>query len=384
MAQKRDYYEVLGVAKTATSDEVKKAYRTLAMKYHPDRNPDNKQAEEKFKEAAEAYEVISDPEKRKRYDQFGHAGGAAGPGGGQGFSGFNNMDDIFEHFGDIFGDLFGGGGRSRRSSSTRKTGPTPKRGHDLGKDVSITLEESFTGTKKDIKYYHFVPCATCDSKGTQPGTATENCKTCQGMGQMHYQQGLFVYTQTCGDCSGLGYLIKSPCTTCKGQSRIQEYETLSVTIPAGTFDGIELRVSGKGDAGVYGGKSGDLILTMRVMPNKTFTRVEDNLECTVALTYPQLVFGAQVEITNLDGVRETIKVPKGCAVGERITIKGRGFHRLRSKGRGDLIVTPTCHIPKKLSPDAEKTLQAYSEQIGTGVDDTSAGTIAGFFKRFLG
>ncbi len=376
---KKDYYEILGIAKSATPDEIKQAYRKLALKYHPDRNPDNKEAEEKFKEAAEAYEVLSHPEKRSRYDQFGHAAGAPG-GAGQGFSGFENMDDIFEHFGDIFGDLFGG----PRQKKTRKTGPSARRGHDLEREISLTLEEAFSGTKKEITYYHFITCETCNGKGTQEGTSAETCGECRGTGQVHYRQGIFVYSQTCPTCSGQGFLIKSPCAACQGQSRIQKYDTLSITVPKGIFDGAELRVSGKGDAGVYGGKSGDLIITVKVMPHKTFKRVEDDIECTVSLTYPQLVLGAQVEITTIDGEKETIKIPKGCPVGKRIVAKGLGFHKIRSKGRGDLIISTTCHIPTTLSKDAEMTLRAYSEQIGSSVDDESTGAISGFFKRFLG
>lgn len=378
---KKDYYEVLGVAKTASQDEIKQAYRKLALKYHPDRNPDNKEAEEKFKEAAEAYEVLSHAEKKKAYDRFGHAAGAAGPGGqGGGFEGFENMDDIFEHFGDIFSDMFGGSSRQKRQ---KKAGPTPKRGHDLGRELSLTLEEAFLGSKKEITYYHFVACEACNGKGMAAGSSPETCSECRGTGQIHYRQGIFVYSQTCAACSGQGYLIKNPCTTCRGQSRVQKYDTLLVTIPKGIFNGAELRVAGKGDAGIFGGKTGDLIITISVAPHKTFKRVEDSLECTVALTYPQLVFGAQVEIENIDGTKETIKIPRGCPVGERITIKGKGFHKIRGKGRGDLVVTTMCHIPKTLSAEAEETLRNYSEQIGTSVEDSS-GTISGFFKRFLG
>lgn len=376
--EKRDYYEILGVTKNASNDEIKKAYRTLALKYHPDRNPDNKEAENKFKEAAEAYEILSNQDKRRQYDQFGHA--ATGPGGQQG-SGFENMDDIFQNFGDIFGDIFGGGGRNRRA---QKTGPTARRGHDLGKEISISLEESFNGIKKDVMYYHFVSCDACDGKGMESGSAADTCTQCHGSGQLHYQQGMFMYSQTCNACGGQGYTIKNPCQKCKGQSRVQQYETLAVTIPKGIFDGAELRVANKGDAGVYGGKSGDLILSVHVVPDKIFKRVEDNVECTVTLTYPQLVFGAQIEIKNVDGSKETVKIPKGCTVGQRIVVKGKGFHKLRSKGNGDLIVITTCHIPTQLSADAEATLRAYSEQIGTAVDDPSSGTIAGFFKKFLG
>ncbi len=375
--EKRDYYEVLGVSKSASAQEIKSAYRKLAMKYHPDRNPDNKEAEEKFKEAAEAYEVLSDETKRKQYDQFGHAASNMGNGG---FEGFQNMDDIFAHFGDIFGDIFGG----NRQQSRQKPQPVAKRGHDLVKELSISLEEAFAGTKKDLTFYHFVTCAACHGKGTNDDKNIEVCPKCRGTGEMHYRQGIFVYSQNCTECSGQGFIIKNPCPDCKGQSRIQKYDTLSVAIPKGIFDGAELRVAGKGDAGIYGGKSGDLIISVRVLPHKQFRRREDNIECTVTVTYPQLVLGAQIEITNIDGSKEALKIPKGCPIGERLTIKGKGFHKIRGKGRGDLIATITCHIPKNLSSEAEASLRTYAEQIGSTIEDTSSGTIAGFFKKFLG
>lgn len=377
---KRDYYEVLGVAKTATEDEVKQAYRKLALKYHPDRNPGNKEAEEKFKEAAEAYEVLSHPEKRKSYDQFGHAAANMGGPGGNG-AGFENMDDIFAQFGDIFGDLFGGGSRQRKS--TKKGAPTPKRGHDLEKDISLTLEEAFSGTKKDITYYHFAECPTCKGMASQPGTSPETCSECRGAGQRNYREGFFVFTQPCSACQGEGFIIKHPCQNCRGHGRVQQYDTLSVTIPKGIYDEAELRVAEKGDAGIFGGRAGDLIISVRIVPHKVFKREDDDITCTIALTYPQLVLGAQIEIANIDGTKETIKIPQGCPVGKQIRIVGKGFHRIRGRGRGDLVITTTCHIPTDLSSEAEATLRSYSEQIGTSVDESS-GTIAGFFKKFLG
>jgi len=376
---KKDFYEVLGVSKDATVDQIKASYRKLALKYHPDRNPDNKEAEEKFKEAAQAYEVLSDPEKRKRYDQMGHAafeGGGYG-GHGQGMS----MDDIFSSFGDIFGDLFGMG--SSRGRQRRKNGPTPLRGHDLAKDVDITLKDAYLGTKTEIGYYHFVNCTTCKGKGAKPGTSVKECSQCKGAGQVQYKQGFFMFAQPCSACRGEGYVIPSPCTDCGGQSRVKKYDKFSVNIPKGIFNGAELRIAGKGDAGVYGGPAGDLFLHVRVLDDKKFKRVDDDLICTVLLTYPQLVFGAQVEIVRIDGVKETIKIPKGCAVGEKIVLPGKGFAHLRGNGAGNMVVVTQCHIPKKLSPESKKLLTEYSKIIGTEPKDEE-GFISGLFKKFLG
>ena len=372
---KRDFYEILGVSRTATHDEVKAAYRKLALQYHPDRNPGNKEAEEKFKEAAEAYEILSDAQKRKTYDQFGHAGMGGAPGSSYGPG--MNMDDIFNQFGDIFGDIFGEQRRSRK-----KTGPEPKRGHDLYKNVNVTLKESYIGSKQEIAYYHFQTCDTCKGKGAKSGTKPVACAICKGAGQMQFSQGFFMYSQTCSACNGQGFTIPSPCTSCNGQSRKQVYDKFNVTIPAGIFDGAELRIAGKGDAGIYGGSSGDLFLKVNVQPDKHFKRVDDDLVCTILLTYPQLVFGSQVEFENIDGTKENIKVSKGCPVGERIIIAGKGFPKLRGTGRGSLIVITNCDIPKKLSEKAKEALTEYSKEIGTSTQGNSG--ISGFFKKFLG
>ncbi len=371
----RNYYDVLGISKTATSDEIKAAYRKLALKYHPDRNPNNKDAEEKFKEAAQAYEILSDQQKRTQYDQFGHTDmGNMGAGGGM------NMDDIFENFGDIFGAMFGNGGGKRQSS---KSGPEPKAGHDLAQDVTITLKEAFEGIKKEVSYYHFVPCATCSGKGTKSGSQPQQCSACKGSGQMQFRQGFFMYSQTCGTCAGEGFLITNPCTTCNGKSRTQKYDKFTVTIPAGVYDGAELRIASKGDAGVYGGRSGDLFIRIQILADKKFERQDDDLVSTLVLTYPQLVLGCQVEIESIDGTMQTVKVPKGCPVGERIVIPGKGFANLRRTGtRGNLVIVTQCHIPKKTNADAKKILTEYSNIIGTNSDES--GGIASFFKKFLG
>lgn len=375
---KQDYYKILGVGKAATPEEIKKAYRALALKYHPDRNPNNKEAEAQFKEASEAYEVLSDAEKRQQYDQFGHAGM-----NNQGFSGHNmDMNDIFRNFGDIFGSMFGehaGGGKKGRSAN-----PKAARGHDLAKDITVTLKESYLGTKKDISFSHFVACEACDHKGVKPGTSTQKCTTCHGSGEMQFQKGFFMYSQTCGTCHGNGYIIPHPCSTCGGQSRVQKYDKFNVTIPEGIFDQAELRISGKGDAGVFGGPSGDLFVRIHITSDKHFNRVGDDLESKLMLTYPQLVFGCQVEVEHIDGTKITVKVAKGCPVGEKIIIPGKGFKKLKSAVHGNMVLITECHIPTKIDTAAKKLLNDYSTIIGTDTHASGSGSISSFFKKFLG
>lgn len=380
MAQK-DFYTILGVPRTASQDEIKKAYRALALKYHPDRNPDNKDAESKFKEASHAYEILSNEQKRQKYDQFGHTDNT-GHGHGGGFESSDpTMDDILKHFGDMFGDAFSGGQGSKRSK--RHAGPEPIRGHDLEHAFKISLKDAFMGVKKEISYYHFFSCDTCKGTGCQKGTKAHVCSSCHGEGEVRFQQGFFIYSQACSPCNGLGYIISSPCGTCKGQSRVQQHELLTLSIPAGIADQAELRVTGKGDAGVYGGPAGDLLLRVQVIPDKAFRRVDDDLVCKVLLTYPQLVLGCQVEIESIDGTKHTIKIPRGCPVGERIVEKEKGFPRPRGSTRGNLVIITECHIPATLSVDAKKVLQEYSQKIGIETNETT-GFIGSFFKRFLG
>lgn len=373
---KRDYYEILGVSRTASEQEIKAAYRKLALKYHPDKNPNDKEAENKFKEAAEAYEVLSDTEKKRAYDQFGHEGmgnGAHGP----------SMDDVFSQFGDIFGDIFGSGGGRKQKKGRKATGPTPKAGHDLHKEITISLKDAFTGTKQELSYYRFVPCALCEGKGITKGSVYKTCEVCHGEGQRIYQQGFFAFSQPCGACQGEGFVPSSPCSACGGQSRIQKNEKISPNIPKGIYNNAELRIAGMGDAGVFGGPAGDLYVKVNVRSDKNFKRVDDNLETTIVLTYPQLVFGCQVEIESIDGSKETIKIPKGTKVSDRIVVAQKGFHKINSTRRGDLVIVTTCHIPTSMSDQAREKLKEYAELTGTVVEHENGG-IAGFFKKFLG
>ncbi|KKQ33334.1 MAG: Chaperone protein DnaJ [candidate division TM6 bacterium GW2011_GWF2_37_49] len=377
--QKRDYYQILGVERNANQEDIKKAYRKLALQYHPDRNPDNKEAENKFKEASEAYDVLSTPEKRKAYDQFGHAGMGQGAGGGG--AQYSDLNDIFEQFGDVFGDLFGGQASKRGKKS--KSSPMQQRGHDLSQYLKISLKDSYIGCKKEIDIYRYEKCEQCDHTGCKAGTKSDICNTCQGTGSMHYRQGFFTYSQHCSDCSGQGFKIKNQCVKCHGQSRYQKYEKFSVNIPAGIYTGAELRVAGKGDSGSFGGPSGDLYLSIEVEIDTKFYRREDDLVSTLNLTYPQLVLGCQLELENVDGSREVIKIPRGCKVGEEIKFSGKGFARIQRGGRGDWVIITQCHIPTKLSEEAKKSLLEYSKQIGDSCQ-SSGGGISGFFKKFLG
>ncbi|MBV8660538.1 MAG: molecular chaperone DnaJ [Candidatus Dependentiae bacterium] len=376
MSNKKDFYKILGVEKTASAAEIKKAYHKLAMKYHPDRNPDNKEAEAKFKEAAAAYEVLSDSEKRDRYDQLGHSAYENMQQGGG--AGHHGMDFDLN---DIFNSMFGGG--HGRSQGQRASGPTPQRGQDLAKNLSITLKEAYLGVKKDISYSHYFSCSSCKGQGAKNKSDIATCAKCHGYGQVQVQQGFFAFAQPCRECQGQGFKIKTPCPDCQGQSRRKEQEMVTVSIPKGIFHNAEVRVPGKGDAGMYGGPSGDLYLHISIEKDKKFRREEDNLVCSVMLTYPQLVFGCQINVELIDGTQESIKIPKGCPVGEKIIVPGKGFAKLRGVGAGNLIVITQCQIPKKLTDSAKDLLKNYSEAIGTETKSED-GFISSFFKKFLG
>jgi len=377
----KNFYDILGVSKNASLEEIKAAYRKLALQYHPDRNPNNKEAEEKFKEISQAYDVLSDPKKRAQYDQYGENfyNNAQSGFDTSGFSSMN-VDDIFSDLADIVGDIFGGSQRKKN----KKAGPTAKRGHDLAKSLSISLKESFTGTTKEIKIHRFVTCNVCHGKGAIQESSIENCKECQGRGNINHKSGFFVYSKVCIACNGEGFKIINPCKNCNGQTRIQEYEKFLVSIPQGIYNGAEIKISGKGDAGVFQGQTGDLYLKIKVNKDEYFERIDDDLHFSITVTYPQLVFGCQLEIESIDESKETIKIARGTQIGEKIFIQGKGFPNVKNKNiRGNLVINIKCDIPKNLSQEALDTLKKYSELIGTNVDNNDSG-IKSFFKKFLG
>ncbi|MCR4314840.1 MAG: molecular chaperone DnaJ [Planctomycetes bacterium] len=347
---KRDYYEILGLEKNASDDEIKKAYRKLALKYHPDRNPDDKDAETKFKEAAEAYEILSDREKRARYDQYGHAGveGMVHQ--------YRSAEDVFSAFGDLFGDsIFGdifGFGRGRGG---------PARGASLRCKIRITFDEAARGVKKTIDLKRSEICETCSGSGCKEGSKPQKCATCGGNGQVIQQAGFFQMRTTCPHCHGKGTQIKDPCGDCFGQGRKPKVKEIEITVPAGVDDGMTLRLTGQGEPGEGGGPRGDLHCIIEVEPHPIFERHEADVYVAVPVSYSQLVLGAEVEVpTVLDG-KENLKVPRGAAPGLQIKIRGKGLPRLNYRGRGDLICELQLDVPKKVSTEQESLLRELAE-----------------------
>ena len=342
---KRDYYEVLGVAKTASDADIKKAYRALAIQHHPDKNPDDHTAEDKFKEAAEAYAVLSDADKRASYDRFGHQAGGAG-----GFDpGFSNIEDIFDMFG--FGDMFG-------QRQTRRT--TVQRGSDLRYDLEIKLEEAATGKDEKLRIPRLEKCEECSGSGAEKGTTAETCITCAGSGQTRYQQGFFSVMRTCPNCSGQGRIIKSPCKTCRGQGRVEKEKTIEIKIPAGVETGSRLRVSGEGEGGVNGGPAGDLFVVLHVAEHERFERQGANLYSAVPVTFAQAALGAEIKVQTLDG-EEDLKIPAGTQTGTVFRVKSQGMPALGGRGKGDLFVAVTLITPKTLNKEQRKLLEQLAE-----------------------
>jgi len=351
---KRDYYDVLGVTRNASEQEIKSAYRKLALQHHPDRNPNNKEAEERFKEAAEAYSVLSDSQKRGQYDRFGHAGVGSAAGGGFGFD-----PNVFADFSDILGDIFGFGdffGASRRGSRVQ-------RGADLRYDIEMTFEEAAFGTTTKIKVPRHETCSECNGSGAQKGSGPTTCPTCSGYGQVRFQQGFFAITRTCSQCHGTGQLIKNRCNLCHGEGRVVRERTLDLKIPAGIDTGSKMRISGEGDAGGKGGSTGDLYVFVNVQEHEFFERREHDLYCHIPITFPQAALGAQIMIPTLEHEEEKLSIPAGTQTGSTFRIKGRGISKRGGSARGDLYVTVDVTVPTKLSRDEKDLLAKLSDMI---------------------
>jgi len=356
MAAKRDYYEVLGVPRDANEDAIKKAYRTLAKKYHPDANPGDKSAEEKFKEVNEAYEVLSDSRKRATYDQFGHAGGAAQPGGpGGGYADFGDMGDIFS---DIFEDFFGGGaGTRRRPGGGRQA--RQHRGSDLRYDLSIAFMDAAHGKEVSLEIPRMETCDVCGGSGAKPGTKPHTCPTCQGSGQVRMSQGFFSVMRTCPTCNGNGEVVDKPCPACGGEGRRKNIRKISVKIPAGVETGSRLKITGEGEAGLHGGPRGDLYVVIQVEPHPIFSREDDNVLCEIPIAFDTAVSGGEIEIPTLTG-RVAMKVPAGTQTGKTFRLRGKGFNNLRGGGTGDLLVTVRIETPTFVNEKQRQLLKEFA------------------------
>jgi molecular chaperone DnaJ len=353
---KRDYYEILGVDRNATAEDLKKAYRKLALQYHPDRNQDDKDAEEKFKEATEAYEVLSDPKKREVYDRYGFEGVQGGFGGGFNPEQFSDFRDIFGDFGEFFESFFGGGRRRARPGGAM-------RGEDLRYDLEITLEEAATGVEKSIDLPRHENCETCEGSGCQPGTSPVACSQCQGMGQVSYSQGFFSISRPCPRCGGRGQTIESPCPTCTGSGRTLKRKKLSVKIPAGADTGLRLKVTGEGERGIKGGPPGDLYIFITCAPHPLFKREGDDVLCEVPVSFTQVALGAEIEVPTLFG-KARMKIPAGTQTHKLFRLRGKGVPNLRRQGQGDQYVQVVVETPTKLSAEQKESLEKFAKLSG--------------------
>ncbi len=362
--EEKDYYRILGVSRDATEDEIKKNYRRVAMQHHPDRNPGNKEAEEKFKIASEAYEVLRDPEKREIYDRYGIEGLK-----GTGFTGFRGFDDIFSAFGDVFQDFFGFGGTQRRRTSARA-------GADLRYDVKISFLEAAFGKETEIEIPKNLACEVCAGTGAKPGTHPTQCPNCKGTGQVTRSQGFFTISTTCSQCRGQGTIVPHPCKDCRGLGKVRKIKKLQVKIPPGVDTGSKLRIRGEGEEGERGGPPGDLFVFIYVEPHDFFSREGDDVICQIPISFTQAALGAEMEVPTLDGAKN-IKIPKGTETGDIFRIKGEGFPRIRGYGRGDEIVQVMVRTPKNLTKKQEELLREFEELSKRG-DKAEEG-----WKRFL-
>ena len=363
---KADFYEVLGVSREAGDQELKSAYRKQALKYHPDRNPGDHTAEEKFKEASEAYQVLSDADKRAAYDRYGHAGlSGQGPGFGAGpFAGGVDIDDIF---GDLFGEMFNVGGSQQRS--TRQ-----KRGDDLRFDLTIDFEDAVFGSETEVKVRRLETCQTCQGRGSASGRGPTVCGQCQGRGQLRYQQGFFSVARTCSACGGAGSIIGDPCQTCRGETRVASELKLNVKVPPGVEDGTRIRYGGEGDAGRAGGPKGDLYIVLSVRAHEFFDRKGNDLHCVIPISFPQAALGAEIEIPGIDGP-VSLKIPEGTQSARELRIRARGVPFLNEKGRGDLVVKVVVQIPRKLSRTQRDLIKGLAESLSVENKPTSPGLL---------
>ena len=378
MAEKRDYYEVLGLQKGASDEEIKKAFRKMAMKYHPDRNPDDKEAEEKFKEVNEAYGVLSDPDKKSKYDRFGHAGvdPSAGFGGGAGgFGGFGGFEDIFDMFtgGGGFGGFGSFGGQQRRNNG-------PRKGADLQKAISITFEEAAFGCKKEIEISKFVKCGTCNGEGTKPGTSKKTCPVCNGSGQVTSVQrtpfGQFQSVTQCGNCGGTGQVNESPCDDCKGTGKVRKSVKIAVNIPAGVDNESVIPIRGEGEPGTNGGPNGDLYIVLSVKPHKMFKRNGSDLYLEIPISFDQAALGADITVPTLEG-KVSYKVPAGTQPGTTFRLKGKGVRNVRTDKMGDLYVKVNLEVPTKLNHKQKKAI----EEMGKTVTEDCYQKKSGFAEK---
>jgi molecular chaperone DnaJ len=376
MAEKRDYYEILGVARDAQPDEIKKAYRKLAVKFHPDKNPGDHTAEEKFKELGEAYEALSDADKRAAYDRYGHAAfsGGMGGGGGGGGGGFHDAADIFSQvFGGAFGggfeEFFGGGRRQQQRSGKQ-------RGSDLRYDLEISLEEAAHGVEKELEIERYVPCDGCGTRGTKGSGGVKTCQTCGGRGVIARQAGIFVQQSACPECRGSGETVSDPCTSCRGEGRVQRDSRIKLRIPAGVDTGTRLRSSGNGDGGVRGGEAGDLYVFLHVRDHDVFERDGADLFCEVPLPFTVAALGGELKVPSLDG-QSSIKIPAGTQGGTVFRLRDKGILSLSTKRRGDLHVRAQVEVPTKLSTEQQDKLRAFASSIG----DHNSPMQEGFFQK---
>ena len=354
-----DYYKLLGVAESATQIEIKKAYRKLAVKYHPDKNPGDKDAENKFKEISYAYEILSDPQKKAQYDRFGESAFQFGAGGG-----LHDPGDIFREvfggtFGDMFGDVFGfGGGSSRRANS-------PRKGRDIAYILKLDFIESLKGVSKEIKVKRSEECGVCSGSGAKPGTSKKTCSQCGGTGQISQSGGFFSISRTCYNCNGRGEVIERPCTDCGGTGRKTVIRKIKVDVPAGVDTGVRLRLSGEGDPGLNNGPPGDLYVSMQVKNDDFFSRKGYDLLCLIPVTYTQLVFGDEVSVPGIDGDIQ-VEIPAGTSTGHVFRLRGKGIKRLDGRGRGDQLVKVEVEIPKKLTVEQQEKLREFEKSLGKG------------------